>query len=261
MQRNVLRKREIVFALAMGALAAGGAGIVISEMQSDPVFVEAAPVERDFQSGPFTKIATVGPQEVNISFGDAISVRADGPPEAIERLEAIVEDGRLTIRPKPGFHWRQWGMLEDVTFNVTLPRLDSITLAGSGDVNVDRIESDKFEATVGGEGEITIGDLKADEANLTVNGSGNVVVTGLVRNARIHTAGEGEVQAGGLRSTTASVTVYGEGDVALIVDEEAQVSVTGDGDVTITGPGKCSVTRYGPGEVRCAGGGGIENED
>ncbi len=263
-ERPRLRKREIVLALALGALGAGGAGIMLSEMQSDASYersTEAPAANREFKLEPFAKIATQGPQDVDVRFGDTFSVRAEGSPEALAKLDVIVENGRLTIRPAQGFHWTQWGLLEDVAFHVTLPRLESINLSGSGDIDVDRIETDKFDATVGGDGEINIGDLKAEQASLTVNGSGNLIVTGVTGNAQIHTAGDGEVQAGGLRSKTASIAVYGDGDVSLIVEDEAQVSVTGSGNVTVTGPGRCSVTRYGPGEVRCSGGGSVTNGD
>lgn len=255
-QRNGLRKREIAFALAMGAVAAGGAGAMLAAFQDDgppPIEAFVGPGEMTYEVGEFDQISTAGPQNVVVTFGDAFSVRSEGSPRALALLEATVDNGRLTIGPESGFNWFASGQLEGTTFYVTLPALRSVTTAGSGSVQVDRIEGDRFEGTVGGPGTISIGLLKVDEADLTVTGSGNVVATGDVREARVTIAGSGEIQAGALRSKIASVTIGGSGDVTLAVEEEAKVAVTGSGDVDIAGPASCSVTRMGGGEVRCNG--------
>ena len=260
-QGKGLRKREIVFAVAMGGLAAGGAALTLSAFDDDPLaFVAAGPNQMTYAVAAFDEISTSGPQDVEISHGDAISVRSEGSPEALALLEAVVENGRLTIRPKSGFNWFNWEALEPARFFVTMPRIDGIVLAGSGDIRVDRIEGDRFEGTVGGPGTIVIGELEVGQAAFTVAGSGSLVAAGTARETRVTIAGSGEIQAGGLRSETASVSIGGSGDVALTVDGEARVSITGSGDVDISGPGRCSVTRMGSGNVRCSGGGGDEDD-
>lgn len=260
-QRNRLRIREVVFAVSMGALAAGGAALTLAALEDGPSTPAiAGPNKLSYQVAPFDQISTTGPQEVVITYGDAISVRAEGSPQALAQLEAVVEDGRLTIGPRKGFNWGNWGMLQSGKFYVTMPRLKGIAVAGSGDVRIDRIEGESFEGKVGGSGEMAIGALKVDEADFTVAGSGNLVVAGAARETHVTIAGSGEVRAGSLRSETASISIGGSGEVALTVDDEAQVSITGSGDVDISGPGRCSVTRMGSGNVRCTGGGGDEEE-
>lgn len=259
-QRSGLRIREIVFAVALGGLAAGGAALTLSALDDDPMaYVAAAPAagsgEVSYQVAPFDQITTSGPQDVEIAIGEEFSVRSEGPPQALALLEAVVENGRLTIRPREDFNWGNWRRLEPAKFFVTMPVLKGVTTAGSGDVRVDRIEGESFEGKVGGPGEIAIAELKVDEADFTVAGAGNLVAAGTARETRVTIAGAGEVKAGGLRSDTASITIGGSGDVALTVEEEAKVSITGSGDVDISGPARCSVTRMGSGDVRCASGG------
>jgi hypothetical protein len=260
-QRVKLRKREVVFAVSMGALAAAGAAAVLAGIDNDaPSRSAVATADHAIYAvAPFEEISTVGPQDVVVTLGDTASVRAEGSPRALAQLEAVVENGRLTIRPKRRFGF-SWGSLRSATFYVTVPRLEEITLAGSGDIRVDRIEGKRFDATVGGPGSIRIDSLKVDEAGFTVAGSGNLVAAGAARQSRVTVAGSGKIRGQGLHSESASVSIGGSGDVALTVEKDAQVSITGSGDVDITGPARCSVTRMGSGDVQCEGGGGDDDD-
>ena len=259
-QRPRLRKREILFAVAMGGLAAGGAALVLDESNdggAPMIVVNAAP--QTYELAPFEGISTVGPQDVVVTFGETQSVRSEGSPEALGQLEVVVEDGELLIRPRNQFRFGfDWGSLRGATYHVTVPRLESVSLAGSGDIRVDRVRGDSFTGTIAGPGEIAIADMQVDEADFRIGGSGNVVVAGTAREAKVAIGGSGEVRAAGLRSETADISIGGSGDVALTVQDEARVSIAGSGDVDITGPASCSVTKMGSGEVSCAGGGGTD---
>ena len=253
-----LRLREVVFALAVGGLGCGAALVMLEEMDiaglgSERETYAADLSEKTYELAAFDEIVTAGPQDIVITLGETFSVRAEGEPRALSLLEPVVENGRLTIGPRDGFNWNRWSRLDGATFHVTVPRLGSVTTAGSGDVHIDRVEGENFEVNIGGPGEITIGELDVGEAGFTVAGSGNLVVAGSAGETRVTIAGSGEVQAGGLQSETANVQIGGSGDVALGVEQDARVSITGSGDVTILGDAECSVTRMGSGDVRCAG--------
>ncbi|OYX09755.1 MAG: hypothetical protein B7Z08_03645, partial [Sphingomonadales bacterium 32-68-7] len=104
---------------------------------------------------PFTKIATFGPHNVVITQGEGYSVRGQGSPAALARLEAVVEDGELFIRPKAGFRGGFGGpRAEAATYFITVPRLEGISLAGSGDVRIDRVRGGDFEAVIAGAGDL-----------------------------------------------------------------------------------------------------------
>jgi hypothetical protein len=265
-ERPRLRKREIAFAIAMGALAAGGAALFVADdgpsAPGDAIEAISGAREISYQAADFDEISTSGPQDVVVTRGDSFAVRSEGSPEALAQLEAVNINGRLTIRPKPGFNWGNWRSLAPATFYVTLPRLDAVAVAGSGDITIDRVEGESFEGQIAGSGSLAISAMKVDRANFFIGaaggGSGDVVVSGTARDAHVTIAGSGEVKAGGLRSETASISIMGSGDVALDVEDEAKVSIAGSGDVDISGPARCSVTQMGSGDVRCAGGGGTD---
>ena len=230
-ERPRLRKREIVFAVAAGVVAAGGAALIL-EGDGDGFErrVEVSqPSEMTYQVAGFERIATTGPQDVEIEFGDTFSVRADG---AVGRLEVAVENGELVIRPRNGIGG-DWSDFDSTTVFVTLPRLTRVSLTGTGEVSVDQVKGDRFSAVIEGwPGSILVNGLEVEEAEFTINGPG-------------------EIQAGDLRSQTAAITVNGPGDVELGVEQEANVSVQGPGEVDIDGPARCTISTAGPGSVSC----------
>lgn len=257
MRRTGLRKREIAFAIGAGALAAGGAGLILTSNDSEPARVVTLAAPQTYELESFDEISTVGPQDVVITRGDAYQVRSEGSPEALGLLEVVVDDGELIIRPKEDYGFGfDWDRLSSAKFHVTMPRLEQISVAGSGDVTVDRVESQDFAANLAGAATLAIAALAVDEAEFRIGGSGNVVAAGTAREANVSIGGSGEVQAAGLSVQTADVSIAGSGDVALTVQQEAEVSIMGSGDVDISGPARCSVSRMGSGNVRCNGGGG-----
>lgn len=255
-KRPTLRKREIAFAVAMGIAGAGGAALLLDASdESGRRPTESAQAARtSFQVGPFEKIASLGPQRIVVMVGSGHSVRVQGPAEAVGRLEAVVENGTLTIRPRAGFDRRNWSRLDSAVFFVTLPRLEAASLVGPGDVRIDRIEGAAFSGTVDGSGALRIGDLRVDTAELTIRGSGDIVAAGTARETRVAMLGSGDIDARRLQSQRAEVSIVGSGDVALWADREARVSMLGSGDVDIEGTAQCSVARVGSGDVSCEAG-------
>ena len=261
-QRPRLRKREIVLAIGAGALAAGAAAGILSDGFGGPgsVLVEvdnAASENASYEVGDFEEITTVGPQDIVVTQGDSFSAQAEGSAEALALLQVVVEDGKLVIRPKGEYRFGfDWDRLRPATVYVTVPTLEGVSLAGSGDIRVDKIEGDEFVGTIAGPGTLTIAAMTVDEADFRIGGSGNVVAAGTAREARISIGGSGEVRAGGLRSRTATVSIGGSGNVSLTADDEVDVSIAGSGNVDISGPAQCSVRQFGSGNVECSGGGG-----
>jgi hypothetical protein len=258
--RPRLRKREIALAIGAGALASVAAAGILSDGFGGPGSSFADRVEQEapqadeatYQVAEFERIATVGAQDVEITFGDTYSVRAEGSPKALGQLEVVSENGELIIRPKRQFGG-DWESLSSATFHITVPHLERIALAGSGDIRIDRIESDRFSGDIAGSGKLAIGAMKVDEAAFSIGGSGSVSAAGTARHTQISIGGQGEIDAAGLQSETAQVRIGGVGDVELTVNDEAEISIAGSGDIDITGTARCSVSRFGVGEVRCNG--------
>src|SRR5690606_3920121 len=193
--RPKLRKREIALAVGVGALAAGGAALILAEGDSHaPMMVAAAP--QTYELASFDEISTVGPQDVVITRGDAYQVRSEGSPEALGLLEVLVDDWELIIRPKEDYGFGfDWDRPSSARFHLRLPGLEQVSVAGSGDVFGDWVEGPDFAGNLVGVASLSIAALAVDAAEFRIAGSGNVVAACTAREANVAIGGSGEVKA------------------------------------------------------------------
>jgi hypothetical protein len=212
-------------------------------------------IRRDFPVGAFQKVTLAGSHDVVVTVGGAPSVRAEGDKAAIDRLDIRVENGELTIRNRDheGWSWDFGGSHHNrVTIYVTAPTLAAATLAGSGDMKIDKIAGSDFTATVGGSGDIAVANLQVAQAHLTIAGSGNINASGKAQRASISVAGSGDLVARGLEIGNATISVVGSGDITTRATQAADVTVMGSGDVRLSGGAKCTVHKMGSGDVQCS---------
>lgn len=205
---------------------------------------------RSFPASGFDRVALSGADDVIVTTGSGFSVRASGDPRAVEALEIVVERGALQVRRKQqGWNWGT-GNRGKAVVRVTMPRIVGASLAGSGDMTIDRGEGN-FNAAIAGSGDMAIGRIDGRSVNLSVSGSGDLAAAGQAQQLQARIGGSGTIQASGLRAGAANVSVGGSGNLTARVSGDARVSVAGSGSVDL-GPGsRCRVSKAGSGSVRC----------
>lgn len=248
--------RKSLILVPLGALIAVGSAVAAQDGAE-------ATASRSYDLAGFDEVAVVGPHHVVISVGPAFSIRAEGPQRTLADTEVEVEDGRLKIHPvdddrwerrRSGREWREyWDDYEAATFHITLPALEAVSLVGGGDMRVDRVERERFSASVAGSGDLDIAALRVDDARFSIAGSGDLVARGSAGRQRVSIAGSGNLRAREVSSREASVSIAGSGNAELTVESDARISIVGSGDVDIAGPARCAVSRMGGGRVRCGG--------
>lgn len=208
---------------------------------------------RSFAATGFDRVALRGSDNVVVRVGAAESVTASGPQDELEKLTIVVKDGELRIgrERKDGWNmgWSSGG--ERVVVTVTLPRLRGASVAGSGDMQVDRVQTTSFDGAIAGSGNLRIAQLTADAASLDIAGSGDAFLAGRATSLNVSIAGSGNLDANGLKADRAKISIAGSGDVSAQVASEADVSILGSGDVRIAGTPRCRVSKKGSGDVTC----------
>jgi hypothetical protein len=204
-----------------------------------------------FQVGTFDKIALAGSSDVEVRTGAAVSVRAEGDQEAIDRLDIRVENGELRIGSRRSSWTFGWSSNHHVKIFVTVPSLAATSIAGSGDVRVDRVAGNRFEGQIAGSGDLNIAQMEVAEAAFSVAGSGDVTVAGKAGKVSFSTAGAGDMRAGALEAGAVNVSIMGSGDVQAHATQSADVNVMGSGDVHIAGTKNCTIHKAGSGTVAC----------
>ncbi|MGI8706362.1 MAG: head GIN domain-containing protein [Sphingomicrobium sp.] len=241
-------RKAMLIGIAAAAMAAAACGQNRAE-DGGPT------VQRNYQVGAFERIEVAGPYEVEVRTGGEPGVSASGPEKLIERLVVEVRGDRLLIHPRRenGSRWFNWGSRGTARVQVTAPALPAATIAGSGEIRIDRVEGASFEGSVAGSGDLDVGALEVETLKLSVAGSGDVRAgSGQSRSAEYSIAGSGDINAGGVRSETAAVSIAGSGTIHGHATGTADVTIMGSGDVVLTGGAKCKVSKSGSGDVRCS---------
>lgn len=237
--------RALILASALAMIAACSAGARDGEGQGG-----TAATSRSYQVGAFDKINLAGSPDVRVAVGGQPSVRAEGDADVLERLEIEVVDGELRISTRP--ESRSWfGSHRGATVHVTIPALQAATIAGSGDISIDRVQGQSFAASIGGSGDLEVEALRVASATFAVTGSGGIRVSGAAQRTNASLSGSGDLELGAFETADATVALIGSGGIALRATGTASVQLTGSGDVTISGGARCTVSKTGSGDVTC----------
>jgi hypothetical protein len=208
---------------------------------------------RTFAVADFTGVALRGSDDVDVRVGSGFSVRAEGPSAELDKLEIVRVGDTLRVgRKVDSFSWGG-GDHAAVKVFVTMPRVVAAEIAGSGNMAIDRIEGQAFEASSAGSGNLAIAALSVPQAKMSIAGSGDIAARGAVDRLTVNIAGSGNLSASGLKAGGASVSVAGSGEVHADVTGVASVSMIGSGDVDLGKGAKCTTNKIGSGEVHCGG--------
>jgi hypothetical protein len=211
-------------------------------------------VNKNYSVGNFSAIEVAGPYEVEVRTGSNPSVAARGGEKLLERTIVEVQGDKLVIHPQKQHGFFQWSFGHGgAHFVVTVPQLHGATIAGSGDIKVDKVAGPAFEGEVAGSGGIDVASMQVQQLKLSIAGSGGVKAgSGTAQNANYDIAGSGDIDAGGVQSQALKVSIAGSGGVKAHASGTADVSIMGSGDVEVSGGAKCNVSKQGSGDVRCS---------
>src|SRR6476660_8372103 len=211
-------------------------------------------VSKSYSVGSFPQIEVAGPYDVEVRTGSNPSVSARGGEKLLERTVVEVEGDKLVIHPQKQHGFFQWSFGRGgAHFIVTVPQLHGASIAGSGDISVDKVAGPAFDGEVAGSGGINVASMQVQQLKLSIAGSGGVKAgAGSAQSANYDIAGSGDIDAGGVQSQALKVSIAGSGGVKAHASGTADVSIMGSGDVEVSGGAKCNVSKQGSGDVRCS---------
>jgi len=238
----------------------------------------------------FTSVTLAGIGNVYLTQGAAESVRIEAEDNLIPYFDASVQGSTLKIGLKEQYMGISLQPTRPVKFYVTLPKLEAVTLAGSGNIfagkvqagafgisllgsgnisadaltatnldmhlsgsgniNLGAVSASQVTASIAGSGDIQVDALTAAKVTSKTAGSGNITLGGKVTEQSAEILGSGDYQAGGLKSDTATVQVTGSGDSQVSASSTLNVTILGSGDVAYSGNPKVNASVAGSGKVK-----------
>ena len=198
----------------------------------------------------FQGIDLSGSMDLKVRQGTPQSVQVEADDKLLPLLETVVEgsgaDARLKVRWKRGqsVHTRA-----KVVVTIVVPKLHAVALAGSGDLQLDALDTPALKLSISGAGDARFKELSTEDLVLSMSGSGDVAGQGKARRLKISIAGSGDVRLAELLSDEVRVSIAGSGDAAVNAQKTLEVSIAGSGDVTYVGTPSVKSSVAGSGSV------------
>lgn len=218
---------------------------------------EGDSVKEIFNLEQFSKVALNGSMDVNIIEGDRQRVEVIGQSNIIELLSQKVENGKWRI----GFRESIIGNYDDITVNITIPNIETVSISGSGSIDLDGFNSigqlaaavsgsgdltlqnigsvDQLAAKVSGSGQVRLKDLpNLNRVSLSISGSGKVIGEGKLgktEDLNINIGGSGKVEGYQISSANCNVSISGSGKCEVSVIDNLKASISGSGSVRYKG--------------------------
>ena len=204
--------------------------------------------ELDLSGPPPHSVVLFGPDRVEITSADHLSIHVEGDPKEADELRFTFKDGTLGILRRSGTWSSNKGL---VTVHVAMPAPRDLVMAGTGSISADTLAGDKASVTIAGTGDIATPSVTAKSLDVTIAGTGNYRAGGSADRLSLSVAGTGSATMDTLKVTHASVTVAGSGSGSFASDGTVTASILGSGSVRVHGRAQCTVSAMGSGTLTC----------
>ena len=124
--------------------------------------------------------------------GDQTELRVEAQENLLRYINTFLRDGVLYIESEQETELKP---TEPIQFVLVTPFLQSISVVGSGDVEIDAWEESTMALSVAGSGDMFIRNLAAERVDVTIAGSGDIDLSGSTVVQEISIAGSGDYNA------------------------------------------------------------------
>jgi hypothetical protein len=163
---------------------------------------------------------------VEIAIGETTSVTVEADDNVVPLIETRLRGSSLVVENDVSCT-----RCMRMVVRITVPELEGVSLAGSGDILVDGLAAGDFEAALAG--------------------SGDIEVSGTADRVEASLAGSGDIDLGAVQARAGKAAIAGSGDITLWVTESLEASVAGSGDINYRGdPDKVSRSVMGSGSIK-----------
>jgi hypothetical protein len=199
--------------------------------------------------GTYDGIHIAGSYEVTLIQGSERTIELMGNDEDLEKIEAKVKNGTLSIKQKEKSWFGNWDT-KIVEITIPVEDINKVILIGSGKIiSRQAVNADHFKTTLSGSGDIHL-NLGVKHLEAAVTGSGEIHLDGDAAQVELAVTGSGEIEATGIEATMGEVKITGSGDINMYASESIAVYITGSGDVVCKGNPKKQKTKVtGSGDI------------
>jgi hypothetical protein len=203
--------------------------------------------------GDFDAVAFSSLGDLTIQPGERESLVIEAEDDILPLIRTEVRDGTLTIGyGEPGARLDRYPT-RPIRFTLTVVQLESIDLAGAGNVVATGLEAGRLRTRLSGTGSLALDDLAADTLSADLSGAGSLRAAGAAERLEVIVSGVGGFNGADLRAAEAVVNLSGVGSATVWATGRLEVTISGVGSVTYFGSPAVTKTTSGLGTVRQGG--------
>lgn len=240
-----LPRRLFRVGLYAAALAAGG--FLAAGVFGETVTGSGKSITEDRDVGPVTEVVLSGTSTLKVIAGDTPSLTVTADDNVLPLLETETTGNQLCLTTRSGYSIRT---KTPVVYTLTVPRLEKLSISGSGSAAVSGASRGEVTVKLSGSGNVTWENLACKSLTLTVSGSGRATAAGTTERLVAKVTGSGDVSAAELQARTGEVSVSGSGTVTVWAADQLTARVSGSGDIKYKGSPKLDKKASGSGRVK-----------
>jgi hypothetical protein len=178
----------------------------------------------------FSGIVLSLPARVDVIQGAGEGVRITADDNVLPEIESVVERGILKLRLR---HRLDSIRNAKVFVRVSAKRLESLSVAGSGEIHAPALEARRLAVAIAGSGDVRLAG-RAEALEVNISGSGSVAASKLdTQRAKVSIAGSGDAVVWARAALAGNVA--GSGDIRYYGDPAVEKSIVGSGTVRRVG--------------------------
>jgi hypothetical protein len=201
----------------------------------------------------FTEISLRIPGKLIVRQGDVQKVTIEAKESTLKEIITEVNGRALIIRfPSKNYFWKNFDPGR-IDIYITIPEVTGLNVSGSGDIiGEGAISAIITELSVSGSGNLTVDKLNCDRVKAVISGSGNIVLGQEKPASEFHgvISGSGNIKAGGFEAQSVNVTISGSGNCSIKSNGDIKVKIAGSGNLYYTGNPNIDSAIAGSGNVK-----------
>lgn len=174
----------------------------------------------------FTGVTLKGTGQLLIDTNGTESLEITGDDNLLPEITSEIKGGELVLGTKGNGNIAP---SKDIVYKLSAKSLDSIELAGSGEIDAKNINTDRLKVLLGG--------------------SGNIAAAGTAERQEVTIAGSGNYRGENLKTKATTVSIAGSGDADVNASDKLDVTVAGSGSIRYTGDPMVTKNIMGSGSV------------
>jgi hypothetical protein len=239
-----MKRYPIFLVLCLAALLAA-----CSNNQADLIVGSAKVITETRPVNDFTSLELGCSADVILAQGP-LAVSIEGEDNILPLIETRVSGGKLIIDSKPNSNFRS---TKPIVIHIAVPKLSSIQVSASGDVDIDGFTAASLDLNTSGSGNIRLQGLQADSVKATISGSGGMTLDGKTGQLTVKDSASGNFTGTRLESRQANVTLTGSGDATVWVTYSLSATLSASGNLMYYGAAGLDQKVTGSGNVEKLG--------